>query len=143
MNPLIETLAALQEFTRRSSHPATQEQQAVIARLRAKVPGPLLDSFDRHMARGGRAVAHLRNGVCTACHLRVSSCTRAALESSHDLETCENCGCVLIRESDSAVVAVKDSPRVKAKRISTRRAAPESNDVPRTPGAVETVLVPV
>jgi len=124
MNPTIETLTALQELTNRASVPVTHAQQVAMSQLRAKLTLPVLVYFDRHVTRGRKAVAPVRNGVCLSCHLRVPVGTVASLVSSSNLVTCENCGVYLTLAPDEGAFLPEASgaSRVTVRRTTKRKA---------------------
>ena len=119
MNSTIETLAALQELTFRTGKKPSKDQQTNISLLREKIPAPVLLNFDRHVVRGNKGVAPVRNGVCSACHLRVPMGIVASLVSSPNLLTCESCGTYLMLVPNEDVVAseVSGSSKVTVRRM--------------------------
>ena len=129
MNPTIETLTALQELTARAAHPATNEEQAAIAQLRAKLPVAVVVYFDRRVARGRSVVAGVRNGVCLSCHLRVPVGTVASLVSATSLVTCENCGSYLSLAPDEGAFLPEASG---ANRVTVRRMKKQKSPVKAT-----------
>ena len=73
--------------------------------LRTKVPGSILEIFDRWLGRGKKAVAVVRGGVCSECHLKVAIGVLAQLAAGDQLARCGNCGRLLylpVEESSSA-----------------------------------------
>jgi hypothetical protein len=89
MRELMESLLALQtlEFGGRKG-----VKEAEVARLRARVPEPILAHFERLLARGKKGVAVIRHGVCMECHLRVPVGTLVTLARGEDIQICGNCG---------------------------------------------------
>jgi len=64
---------------------------ARITTLRAKIPKPVLDHYDRLGDSGKKGVAILRHQVCTGCHLRVPLHVVMELRHGEDVRLCENC----------------------------------------------------
>ena len=63
------------------------------------VPQPLLTAYDRLRSRlGGVAVARLVGGRCDGCHLSLPAMEldRIRHQSAGSLETCEQCGRILV-----------------------------------------------
>jgi predicted nucleic acid-binding Zn-ribbon protein len=85
---------------------AESEADASIAGLTAQHPGavaavpqPLLTAYDRLRSRlGGVAVARLVGGRCDGCHLSLPAMEldRIRHQSAGSLETCEQCGRILV-----------------------------------------------
>lgn len=90
MMAIIDKLHQLQDLLAQTgaSTPGAASREA----LRAQVPKPVLDHFDRLNAHGKTGVACVRRGVCGACHLRVCSGTLAGLARHDDVYICDNCG---------------------------------------------------
>lgn len=63
-----------------------------ITRLRSILPAFILGHHDRKLQRGKPSIVPVFNGVCSACHLSLPSGHAARLQSSQDLEVCDNCG---------------------------------------------------
>jgi predicted nucleic acid-binding Zn-ribbon protein len=118
MRAILESLLALQdlELSTKKSKPEAER-----ARLRAKVPEPILAHFDRLVARGKKAVALVRQGVCAECHIRVPVGTLVTLAHNMDIQICGNCGRYLhLPEGESIGAAPKPaSPRSKRVREQT------------------------
>jgi len=85
---------------------AETEVDAAVAGLTAQHPGaveavprPLLTAYDRLRSRlGGVAVARLVGGRCDGCHLSLPAMEldRIRHQSAGSLETCEQCGRILV-----------------------------------------------
>jgi predicted nucleic acid-binding Zn-ribbon protein len=84
-------LLELQEL-QLSLEPLSLAAESQVNELRAQVPKPILDHFDRLIAQGKTGVAVVRNGVCCACHLRLCSGIAAGLAHQTDIHICDNCG---------------------------------------------------
>ena len=95
MKATVEHLFRVQKLLR-PGFAAVEEQQAVVRKLQAKVPAPILAHYLRMVENGRNGVAIVRNGVCGECHIRVPSGTLAGLASPKDLHVCESCGCYLL-----------------------------------------------
>ena len=89
--------------------------------LRAKVPKPILDHFDRLIAQGKTGVAMARNGVCCGCHLQLSSGTSASLAHQADIHICDNCGRYLYLAPPDSEAAVEKPPKAAAKSVATAK----------------------
>jgi len=99
-------LAERQRDTHDRLAAAESEVDAAIAALAAQHPGaveavpqPLLTAYDRLRSRlGGVAVARLVGGRCDGCHLSLPAMEldRIRHQSAGSLETCEQCGRILV-----------------------------------------------
>jgi len=99
-------LAERQQGTLERLRAAETELEAAIAALAAQRPGaveavpkPLLTAYDRLRSRlGGVAVARLVGGRCDGCHLSLPAMEldRIRHQSAGSLETCEQCGRILV-----------------------------------------------
>ena len=88
---IIEKMLELQKL-QLSLEPLSLAAESQVNELRAQVPKPILDHFDRLIAQGKTGVAAVRNGVCCACHLRLCSGSAANLAHQTDIHICDNCG---------------------------------------------------
>ncbi len=68
------------------------EKQHEINRLRSIIPAFILGHHDRRIQMGKASIVAVVNGICSACHLSLPSGHVARLQSSQDLEVCDNCG---------------------------------------------------
>jgi predicted nucleic acid-binding Zn-ribbon protein len=91
MLKIMEHMLALQNF-QLNAHLQSPAVLAEVEQRRAAVPPPILAHFDRLLARGKKAVAVIRDGVCTECHLRVTTGKLANLSANNDIWLCDNCG---------------------------------------------------
>ena len=91
MKETLEQMLALQklQFDNRTRKPAPQ---AELDALRQKLPGPILQHYERHVMRGKKAVAMARAGVCSECHLRITVGKLARLGDTDQIHRCDNCG---------------------------------------------------
>ena len=94
------------------------EKHFEILRLRSIIPASILGHHDRMLQRGKRSIVPVRNGVCSACHLRLPISHVARLQTSQDLEVCDNCGTFIYFESTNETRVPTDSKpaRTKGKR---------------------------
>jgi predicted nucleic acid-binding Zn-ribbon protein len=69
----------------------TPSSEARIAKLRAKIPAPILAHYDRLSDQGKRGVAVLRNQTCSGCHMRVPLAVVMDLKHAEDVCLCDNC----------------------------------------------------
>jgi hypothetical protein len=110
MNEFIKTLLELQKL-QLNLKPLSLAAESQVNQLRAQVPKPILDHFDRLIAQGKTGVAIVRNGVCCGCHLRICSGTSAGLARRTDIHICDNCGRYLYLPPSGSEVAAEESPR--------------------------------
>ena len=89
MKKIMQNLFELQtlEFDE-TIRPDTEER---IAKLRAKIPAPILAHYDRLGDQGKKGVALLRNQTCTGCHMRVPLAVVMDLRHAEDVCLCDNC----------------------------------------------------
>jgi predicted nucleic acid-binding Zn-ribbon protein len=81
--------------------------------LRAKIPPPILDHYDRLRARGKKGVATLNHRTCSGCHMRVPVGVVMNLRHGADVELCDNCGRYLYLRED-AVTPGEAAPKIIA-----------------------------
>ena len=60
--------------------------------VRLQIPLPILNHYDRQVARGKRGVAAVRHQTCTGCHAPVTEAVAINLRRGEDIQACENCG---------------------------------------------------
>jgi len=90
MNELMRILIELQSLEFEETIQPNFEER--IAKLRAKIPAPILSHYDCLGDQGKRGVAPLRNQTCTGCHMRVTVAVVLDLKHGKDVCLCENCG---------------------------------------------------
>ena len=114
MKDMIAKLLELQEL-QLSIEPLSLAAEAKLNDLRAQVPKPIMDHFDRLIAQGKTGVAAAKNGVCCGCHLQLCSGTAAGLAHLTDIHICDNCGRYLyLAPAESEVTAkVEEKPAAK------------------------------
>jgi len=100
MNELMRHLFDLQTLEFDETIQSNTEER--IAGLRAKIPKPILDHYDRLGDSGKRGVALLRHQVCTGCHLRVPLHVVMELKHGEDVRLCENCRRYLYLQEEPA-----------------------------------------
>ncbi|HWD18124.1 MAG TPA: C4-type zinc ribbon domain-containing protein [Verrucomicrobiae bacterium] len=119
MKDIIHNLLALQKLEL-STTPLTAQDEAAIAGLRALVPKPVLEHYDRLIARGKKGVAMVRGTSCGECHLSIPTGTLHALPHQNDIHLCDNCGRYLCLP-DPVPAIVVTAPPVKATRRYVRK----------------------
>src|SRR5882672_6718714 len=90
MNEIIQNLVKLQTLQfgeTRSKNVASQ-----LAELRTLIPQPIIGHYDRLAVRGQKALAVVRNQVCSGCHMRLPIGTINTMMQGHDLQLCDSCG---------------------------------------------------
>ena len=90
MNELMQILIELQSLEFEETIQPNIEER--IAKLRAKIPQPILSHYDRLGDQGKKGVAAVRNQTCTGCHMRVPVAVVFNLRHAEDVCLCENCG---------------------------------------------------
>jgi predicted nucleic acid-binding Zn-ribbon protein len=124
----MELLVTLQKLAL-AAKPLTLKDEAEILELRRKIPAPILDHFDRLVARGKKGVAIARNGACSECHLRLPSGTMASLAYTDEVHLCDNCGRYLYLPAEPALAAaavplpVVPMAKTRTKRVPKKAAA--------------------
>ena len=68
------------------------ERRLEIDCLRCIIPAFILAHHDRKLQLRKPSIVPVANGVCSACHLQLLTGHVARLQSSQDLEVCDNCG---------------------------------------------------
>jgi Zn-ribbon protein, possibly nucleic acid-binding len=126
MKPIVEKLLELQTILLAKPAEGTEAGAKAFA-LRQEVPSSLLGHFNRQIARGRRAVALVRNGVCGECHMRLPLGTAASLVGANDIVLCETCSCYLMlapTEAEAVRRQIEDTKARRLKKIRTSVAAP-------------------
>src|SRR5438445_5347090 len=84
--------------------------------LRAAIPPAMLQHYERLRARGKKAIAVVRNRVCTNCRMQVPIAVVAALMRGTVAQVCGNCGRYLcLPEAEEAqAVGAPVVPEVKS-----------------------------
>jgi hypothetical protein len=115
---IIEQLFRLQELELGppTGTPAAKREAET---LRAGLLPTVLGHYERLVARGKKAVALVRRGVCGGCQMQLPSGLSAALLRDDDLCVCENCARYL-KLAPPEPVAPPTAPKRPARR---RRAA--------------------
>lgn len=106
-----------------------------ITQLRAKIPEPIVGHYDRMRARDKKAVAIVRNRVCSACHMSVPIGTITVLMRGSDIQLCGNCGRYLHLAAEAPAA---EAPKPAAEKPAPRKRKKKADVPPATPGAAET-----
>ena len=115
MNAIMEAMLAAQQIELQSSD-VTPEQEAELARLRSKVPEPILGHYDRLIVRGKKGVSVVRNGVCCECHMRLPIAEVAQLVVEDEIHLCSSCGRYLVQAPQEPAPPVEPPKRRRAAR---------------------------
>jgi hypothetical protein len=119
MNSVMENLLALQELARQQKNPSVEPEREIDG-LRKNIPESVLSQFDRWMARGRKAVAVVRNGVCGECHLRLTVGNIGALTFGDEIQRCGNCGRFLYLPEDEPMSSPPSAQRATPARLSKK-----------------------
>lgn len=92
------------------------EKLCEINRLRSILPAFILGHHDRKIQMRKASIVSVVNGICSACHLRLPTGHAARLQSSQDLEVCDNCGTFIFLEPGSKPAAAPRATPVRRKR---------------------------
>lgn len=105
-----------------SSSLSNSEKLHEINRLRSILPAFILGHHDRKIQMGKASIVSVVSGVCSACHLRLPTGHAARLQSSQDLEVCDNCGSFIYLEpgSEPAPAPLTISSRRKRRAVTSR-----------------------
>jgi hypothetical protein len=120
MNKLFDKLLELQKL-QLSVEPLSLDAESQVNELRAKVPKPILNHFDRLIAQGKTGVAYSRNGVCSECNLRICSGTAAGLAHQDDIHIYDNCGRYLYLAPEGSQEEAEPPAKPLKKRKAPRR----------------------
>jgi predicted nucleic acid-binding Zn-ribbon protein len=90
MHAVIQSLLKLQalEFGQETG----KSVESHIAELRRQMPSAVLGHYDRLRVRGKKAVAVVRNQVCTGCHMQQPIGNITILMRDEDVQLCDTCG---------------------------------------------------
>ena len=121
MVKILAELLALQKLELETK-PLLLDTEREILAAREKVPKPMLDRFDRFIARGKRGVAVVRQGVCSECHLRITPGTLASLAYTSEIHVCDHCGRYLFLPETEPLGFAGSAPTKAAVVTPTRRA---------------------
>ena len=69
MKDFLQNLLNLQELE--FGNVSDSSAEAAIAKLRQKIPLPILEHYDRLADRGKKGIAAVRHQVCMGCHMRI------------------------------------------------------------------------
>jgi predicted nucleic acid-binding Zn-ribbon protein len=113
MNELMRILIELQSLEFEEMVQPNIEER--IAKLRAKIPKPILSHYDRLGDQGKKGVVPLRNQTCTGCHMRATVAVVFDLKHGEDVCLCENCGRYLYLPEITAETGAVASQKPAAK----------------------------
>jgi len=119
MKELLRNLVTLQTLEFGTAR--DKNAKATMADLRAKIPPPMLEHYDRLVARGKKGIAAVQNQVCTGCHMRLPIGVIMTLRHEQDIQLCDSCGRYLYlpeteAKAESPALAVEVKPVKKAPR---------------------------
>ena len=122
MNELLQNLVRLQSLEFGDVKVENAETSA--AKLRAKIPQPILSHYDRLIARGKKGMAMVRDQVCTGCHMRLPMAVIMTLMHDRDIQLCDSCGRYLYLADPAAPEAAEPAkPPKPAKKARKRKAS--------------------
>jgi predicted nucleic acid-binding Zn-ribbon protein len=90
--------------------------EASKAKLRGKIPAPVLAHYDRLTVRGKKGVAIVREQVCTGCHMRLPMAVIMTLMHGRDVQLCDTCGRYLYLPDATKTEAQEPVPAPKPAR---------------------------
>lgn len=93
----------------------------VVAKLRRKIPPPILEHYDRLRVRGKKGVAAVQHQVCMGCHMQLPIGVIMTLKHGEDVQLCESCGRYLYLPEEVAAAPVTSPPVAKPARATRRR----------------------
>lgn len=114
MNELLQNLVRLQSLE--FGTVKDKNAKAAIADLRAKIPPPILEHYDRLAVRGKKGIAAVQNQVCTGCHMRLPIGVIMTLMHEQDIQLCDTCGRYLYLP-DTEAKAESPAPAAEAKPV--------------------------
>jgi hypothetical protein len=119
MNELLQNLVRLQSLEFGTVKDGNAKKS--IADLRAKIPSPILEHYDRLVVRGKKGIAAVQNQVCTGCHMRLPIGVIMTLMHEQDIQLCDTCGRYLYlaettAKAESPVPVLEAKPVRKAPR---------------------------
>ncbi len=94
------------------------EKRHEIQRLRSIIPAFILGHHDRKIQMGKPSIVPVISGICSACHLSLPSGHAGRLQSSQDLEVCDNCGTFIYLEAGAKPAAPEAAATGRRKRKS-------------------------
>ena len=122
MNELLQNLVRLQSLE--FGDVKVENAEASAAKLRDKIPQPILSHYDRLIARGKRGMAMVRDQVCTGCHMRLPMAVIMTLMHDRDIQLCDSCGRYLYLADPAAPEAAEPAKAPKpAKKARKRKAS--------------------
>ena len=122
MNELLQNLVRLQSLE--FGDVKVENAEASAAKLRGKIPQPILSHYDRLIARGKKGMAMVRDQVCTGCHMRLPMAVIMTLMHDRDIQLCDSCGRYLYLADPAAPEAAEPAKAPKpAKKARKRKAS--------------------
>ena len=112
MKDFLQNLLKLQELE--FGNVCDSHAEAAIAKLRQKIPLPILEHYDRLADRGKKGIAAVRHQVCMGCHMRIPIGAIITLMHATDIQMCDNCGRYLYLPPDARDELVEVSEETKA-----------------------------
>ena len=112
MNEIISNLVKLQTLEFGETRGKAVSSQ--VAELRTLIPQPILAHYDRLAVRGKKALAVVRNQVCSGCHMRLPIGTINTMMQGHDLQLCDTCGRYLYLPEPAASLPLEDIAAAKS-----------------------------
>src|ERR1700733_4879869 len=100
MKELMQNFFELQSVEFKDTTPPKIEKR--IAELRAKIPIPVLNHYDRLRVRGKKGVALVQHQSCMGCHMQVPLGVIVDLKRNEDVRLCEHCGRYLYLREDAS-----------------------------------------
>ncbi|MDZ7315080.1 MAG: hypothetical protein ONB24_03045 [candidate division KSB1 bacterium] len=95
-----QRLAELQKELEAVSAQTREKEEALTARRNAmaeRLPRPIVSTYERiRTARGGYALAFLRNGACSQCSTRIPPQRGLEIRMMNRIHLCEVCGRILV-----------------------------------------------
>ena len=89
---LLWRLQEIEKKTKKAKGAARKKLVEEALFIRGELDESLLDRFDRLMERYCFAVAEVEDGACMGCFINLATGMNSAIEGSHDIFVCENCG---------------------------------------------------
>ena len=118
INEILQHLLDLQSLDFNEVENKDAEKQA--AELRAQIPPPVLQHYDRLRAGGKKGVAAVRHQVCTGCHMQVPRATVLTLMHGDDIQVCGNCGRYLHLQESEETAAPAVAPAAKPAKLASK-----------------------
>ena len=128
MNELLQNLVRLQSLE--FGDVKVENAEASAAKLRAKIPQPILSHYDRLIARGKKGMAMVRDQVCTGCHMRLPMAVIMTLMHGRDIQLCDTCGRYLYLPPSTATGAPVPAPVATPKLTKIKKPRKKKSPLP-------------